>query len=194
MFQPRAKLEFVRRYLDPAEGWLVHVDIDASEGGLTGGERRDDAARQRQRAMKLDAESVRAKFADIGVAVGGARRAWFSQFSLPEIPGDHDILAFHGASRLVAIAEVEGLSSGQPEQKLYRAVGQIVMAMGAPVPDGWRRSLFVVVCGEAIAGHLRRASAALERLSVSAVALSSVGRLEDSWIVGSPPANEGSVG
>lgn len=33
MFQPRVKLEFVRRYCAPEAGWSVCVDIDPSEEG-----------------------------------------------------------------------------------------------------------------------------------------------------------------
>jgi len=189
MYQPRAKLEFIRRYLDPAQGWVIRVDIDASEEGRTGGERRTQRARQRQLAMQADAELVREAFAELGVTVGGARRAWFARYELPAIPGDHDIIAFHRASRVVAIVEVEGVSSGQPEQKLYKAMGQIAMALGDGAPAGWRRSLLVAVFGDAIASHLRRASIALARLNVSAVALSTVDQQEDCWTVGAPPGS-----
>jgi len=36
MFQPRVKLEFVRRHCVPEAGWKVYVDIDPSEEGRTG--------------------------------------------------------------------------------------------------------------------------------------------------------------
>ena len=39
MFQPRVKLEFVRRYCAPEAGWRVCVDIDPSEEGWTGSKR-----------------------------------------------------------------------------------------------------------------------------------------------------------
>jgi hypothetical protein len=44
------------------------------------------------------------------------------------IEGDRDIVAFYKATHRCLIAEVEGKSSGQPEQKVYRAIGQILAA------------------------------------------------------------------
>jgi hypothetical protein len=127
MFQPRVKLEFIRRYCDPGKGWRVFVDIDPSEEGRTGGERKTDLARQRQIAMFKDAARVRRGLRKLGVTVG-SRSDWHLQCGLPLLDGDRDIVAVHSRRRQYVIAEVEGVSSGQPEQKLYKAVGQAVMA------------------------------------------------------------------
>jgi hypothetical protein len=34
MFQPEVKLEFIRRYCQPTNGWEIFVDIDASEDNI----------------------------------------------------------------------------------------------------------------------------------------------------------------
>lgn len=192
MFQPRAKLEFIRRYLPPGEGWEVFVDIDASEEGRTGGVRTSSEARVRQQAMERDAKEVRKGLAQLSVRVGGSRKKWFREFGFARIRGDHDIVAFHSGRRVYAVAEVEGESAGQPEQKLYKAVGQIVMAASDPPLEGWQRELYIVVYGERIARHLSQADA-LGRLGIGAVSLSEGGRRGDSWLTFGPVAAVGAV-
>ena len=181
MFQPRVKLEFVRRYCAPTNGWMVFVDIDASEEGRTGGERSNAEARARRREMEEDGKSVRAAFQALKkVTVGGNRADWFRVNGLPPIAGDRDIVAFNLKQRLYVIAEVEGASSGQPEQKLYKAMGQIVMAASDPVPNGWERRLVLVVHGTEISRHVKRARA-LKELKISAVALAN-SKDADDWL------------
>lgn len=183
MFQPEVKFEFVRRYCPPAAAWQVFVDIDASEEGRTGGARTNDEARRQQAAMQRDARRVRASLATLGVVVGGERRAWFKKHGLPVVNGDRDIVAMHPAEQRLVIAEVEGASTGQPEQKLYKAIGQLVMAASEAPPLKWQRSLVLVVHGAAIAAHLNRA-AALARLGVAGLALAPEPS-EDRWCFGS---------
>lgn len=170
MFQPRAKAEFVRRYCNPSNGWKVHVDIDASEEGRTGGRRLTDEAAKRQRAMVLDCAEARRLLRDLGAQVGGARRAWCEVNRVPLVDGDRDIVAWHSAKRRYIVAEVEGDSSGQPEQKLYKAIGQLVVAASCPVVSGWRRELVLVVHGQEIAAHLKKAQA-LKSLHISGLAI-----------------------
>ena len=189
MFQPEVKFEFVRRYCPPAAGWQVFVDIDASEEGRTGGPRTSDEARQQQEAMLRDAQRVRAAFATLGVVVGGERRAWFEMHRLPVVNGDRDIVAMHPEERRLVIAEVEGASTGQPEQKLYKAIGQLVMAAGEAPPEHWQRSLVLVVHGAALAKHLNRA-AALATLGVAGLELATEPG-EDRWCFSS---NSGRAG
>lgn len=183
MFQPEVKLEFVRRYCPPAAGWQVFVDIDASEEGRTGGARTSDEARQQQAAMQRDAQRVRAALEKLSVVVGGERRAWFENLRLPRVNGDRDIVAMHPDKRRLVIAEVEGASTGQPEQKLYKAIGQLVLAAGEVPPEDWQRSLVLVVHGAAIAAHLNRA-AALAKLGVAGLALAAQ-PAQDRWCFGS---------
>ncbi len=185
MFQPRAKLEFIRRYCPPSDGWRVFMDIDASEEGRTGGERKTREAAERQEAMQRDAQAVRDELEELKVAVGGSRSLWFERNALPAIDGDRDVVAFDLVRRILVIAEVEGVSSGQPEQKLYKAIGQVVIAAGEPVPTGWTRKLVLVTFGNAIAAHMRRASA-LTKLGASAVALAEKAD-QDEWVFGSKP-------
>ncbi|MCG3183272.1 MAG: hypothetical protein ICCCNLDF_01358 [Planctomycetes bacterium] len=185
MFQPRAKLEFIRRYCPPSAGWRVFMDIDASEEGRTGGERTTQAAKTRQQQMRQDGQAVRAELDKLGVTVGGSRAGWFRKHGLPTVDGDRDIVAFHPGRKLLVVAEVEGVSSGQPEQKLYKAIGQAVIAAGDTVPNGWTRKLALVTFGDAIATHLRKASA-LTKLEVSAVALADDPKA-DQWVFGSKP-------
>jgi hypothetical protein len=199
MFQPRVKLEFIRRYCNPATGWKVFVDIDPSEEGRTGGERQTDEARRRQLAMREDAETVRERLRALDVTVGGSRRDWHLSCELPLIDhgdrvidhgdrvidhGDRDIVAVHNRMRSYLIAEVEGASSGQPEQKLYKAIGQVVLAASQPICKGWSRTLCVVVHGESIAGKLRSAKA-LAQLGVAALHLTPIVR-KDEWLFGQP--------
>jgi|SRR5690242_4515901 len=184
MFQPRAKLEFVRRYCSPRDGWLVFVDIDPSEEGRTGGVRRSREARAGQRQMREDAQAVRGALRDLGVAVDGGRGAWHREQDLPRIDGDRDIVAFNRRQRVCVIAEVEGASSGQPEQKLYKAIGQVVRAAADPAPKGWRRRLVLVVAGEDMARHLGHVKA-LHRLGVSGLVLCKT-RRPDRWLFGPP--------
>jgi hypothetical protein len=182
MFQPEVKLEFVRRYCPPANGWKIFMDIDPSEEGRTGGNRETDTARQRQEQMQSDALRVRSELRAMGVTVGGSRPEWFKKHGLPLICGDRDIMAFNHEKRVCVIAEVEGESTGQPEQKLYKAIGQLVMAAGTCELEGWKQTLVLVVYGEKISEHLRRAKA-LDRLDISALALGKAGT-GDRWLFG----------
>lgn len=185
MFQPEVKLEFVRRYCSPANGWTVFVDIDASEEGRTGGERTTEEARRMQKQMRSDAKRVRRKFEKLpGVTVGGKREAWFETHAFPRVEGDRDIVAFHHDQRFCLIAEVEGSSSGQPEQKFYKAIGQLVVAASAGELKGWKQTLVLVVHGEEIAMHLSRAIAP-DKLGISALALAKT-RTGDRWLFGNP--------
>src|ERR1035437_194078 len=183
MFQPRVKLEFVRRYCPPEAGWRVCVDIDPSEEGNTGSERISEASRRRQIEMKTDAPLVHAELAELGANVG-KRKHWCQTQGLPYIEGDPDIVAYDRSAMRCLIVEVEGASSGQPEQKLYKAIGQIVRSASS-LPQGWKCQLVLVVYGEAIARHLGRVSA-LEKLSISALALTDQAN-DDRWLFGAPP-------
>ncbi|WP_292471444.1 hypothetical protein [Methanolobus sp.] len=188
MFQPRVKLEFVRRYCPPDKGWKVFVDIDASEEGRTGGFRNSLEARERQTQMKEDASKVREEFRQLGVAVGGNRANWYSANNLPELEGDRDIVAFNSEKGLCIIAEAEGASSRQPEQKLYKAIGQIVMAVSNCNLENWEQRFFLIVHGEQISKHLKKASA-LEILGVAAISLNKE-PTRDHWLFGEPLQKE----
>jgi hypothetical protein len=170
MFQPRVKLEFVFRCCSPQAGWKVFVDIDASEEGRTG-TWKGPGAEARRRKMQDDAAEVRREFRALGVTVGGSRAGWLREQGLPSIHGDRDIMAFHQEKRACVIAEVEGESTGQPEQKLYKAIGQLVMAASAGELSGWKQMLVLVVYGGQIAKHLGRANA-LRKLGIPALVLS----------------------
>lgn len=182
MFQPAAKREFIQRYCDPQQGWIVFVDIDASEEGKTGGKRRTREARERQKLMQKDAARVRATLQKIGVQAGGSKRTWLQAHDLPIIVGDRDIIAFNTSTKTCLIAEVEGQSSGQPEQKLYKAIGQLVMAIGGALPEGWQMKFVLVVFGERIGAHLDRAGA-LAKLGISGLQLAK-NPAADRWVFG----------
>jgi len=134
--------------------------------------------------MRSDGERARKVLKEIGVTVGGVRREWFGHHNLPVVRGDRDILAFHKRRRILLVAEAEGISGAQPEQKLYKAIGQIVMAASEEVPIGWNRRLFLVVHGKSITEHLSRVIF-LEQLGVSAISIEDY--MVDRWIFGSPP-------
>ncbi len=182
MFQPRVKLEFIRRYCSPDKGWTVFVDIDPSEEGRTGGNRVNPEAQERQHQMVEDASSVRKEFMKLGVTIGGSRENWYYSHNFPIIEGDRDIVAFNSEKRLYIIAEVEGESSCQPEQKLYKAVGQIVVAASNGELENWKRILVLVVHGKKISKHLSKVSA-LEKIGVAAIALNQ-DNTRDHWRFG----------
>ena len=182
MFQPQVKLAFIERYCNPREGWAVFVDIDPSEEGRTGSARKTDNALVQQLAMRAEASDVRSRFEKLNVKVGGSRDQWFRHSRLPKVDGDRDIVAFQSSRKRYVIAEVEGVSSGQPEQKLYKAIGQIVLAASAAPLGGWRRELVLVVYGEEITEHLKRVTA-LARLGVSALSIAENSR-DDTWVLG----------
>jgi hypothetical protein len=182
VFQPEVKLAFVLRYCPPADGWRVFVDLDASELGRTGGPRVGDEARSRQLAMQQRGDRARGAMEAAGVTVGGSRRAWRLSCGAPTVPGDRDIVAYHASGRRVLIAEVEGASSGQPEPKLYKAIGQIVTAVDACDWHGATPSYVLAIHGHKMIPHVRRASV-LQRLGISAVHIGET--LEsDEWIFG----------
>ncbi len=182
MFQPEVKLEFVRRYCSPADGWEVFVDIDASEEGRTGGSRKSDNAKRVQEQMQTNGRRVREEFGKLGAQVGGSREGWFDANKLPTVKGDRDIVAFNRERKVCRIVEVEGTSSGQPEQKLYKAIGQIVMAASTAEVKGWKRELVLVVYGDKMGTHLNQAKA-LRNLDVSGLVLGKH-KAEDRWVIG----------
>jgi hypothetical protein len=184
MFQPRVKLEFVRRYCPPQEGWCVCVDIDPSEEGRTGGVRETKSSHRRQINMQTDASRVRQEFTSLGVSVGDRKR-WCAAQSVPYLEGDPDIVAYHRAEGRCIVAEVEGASSGQPEQKLYKAIGQAVRTV-SHLPQGWLCHVVVVVYGDKIAKHLLRANA-LERLDIAGLDLHD-DHTADKWLFGATTA------
>jgi hypothetical protein len=186
MFQPRVKLEFVRRYCHPRDGWRVFADIDPSEEGRTGGERKNAESVARQVEMQKDAAEVRRLFTEIGVHVGEKGENWKRVFgmTLACIAGDRDIIAVHPERKLLVVVEVEGVSSGQPEQKLYKAIGQVVLATsGCTLPE-YTRSLVVAVHGEKMKAHLRLASA-LAKIGVAGVHIAT-DQKDDEWLFGPP--------
>jgi len=185
MFQPRVKFEFVRRYCAPQDGWCVCVDIDPSEEGRTGSPRESDTARKRQQDMQADARRVRQEFEALGVNVGD-RKLWSATQEVPYLEGDPDIVAYNQVYKRCIVAEVEGTSSGQPEQKLYKAIGQIVRT-ASQLPEGWQCYLVVVVYGEKIATHLGRAKA-LETLNIAALHLQDHADA-DRWLFGTTWTN-----
>jgi hypothetical protein len=181
MFQPEAKLHFVQLHCPPADGWRVYVDIDASEEGRTGGVRATPEAQATQLRMQMEGELARKSLIQLGAQVGGSRVDWFKGHHLPPIVGDRDILAFHPESKRCLIAEVEGASTGQPEQKLYKAIGQLVMATSeTQLPPEWSVEFVLVVVGDEIARHLARATS-LKKLGISALSIDADPK-KDRWL------------
>ena len=182
MFQARAKLEFVRRYCSPKNGWHVCIDVDSSEKGETGGKRIKEKAILRERRMKDDWPEVEKALNALGVKIGGYQ-GWCDTEGVPRIGHKPDVIAYN--IKLCVMAEVEAESSGQPEQKLYKAIGQIVRAVSYP-SDRWERYFVVAVCGEEITGHLAQMTA-LTRLSI--FGLSIAADKNDDRLVLKPPLN-----
>jgi hypothetical protein len=180
MYQPRVKLAFVQRYCPPQDGWRVCVDIDASEEGRTGNEREKAESIWRQIKMRRDAPRVRITFKEMGVTVG-KRKAWCVSNGLPYIVGDCDVVAYKPDDKHCIVAEVEGESSGQPEQKLYKACGQIVRTAGS-LPSDWQCRLVIVVHGDKMAKHLKQLHA-LAKVPISGLALTDEA-CGDQWLFG----------
>jgi hypothetical protein len=187
MFQVELKATFVERYCPRARGWKVWVHVDASEKGLTGGNRTTEKSKVTQREMK---ERALTAVAAMGSQVDFLRskNPWSNTDQEIKalglhVPGLRDIVAFHRKERILLIAEVEGDSSGQPEQKLAKAIGQIVWTVGETQCKELKRKCFVVVAqGVKMRKHLEHAKE-LEKLGVSGLCMGD-GAEEDEWIFG----------
>ncbi len=194
MIQATVKKCFVERYCHPSSGWHVFVDIDASEEGRTGSDRKSPEAQERLARMLTEAPVAIRDLNQLGAHVGQRGEKWRAlfgkNFTLPK--GDRDIIAVHPRNRLVWVVEVEGDSAGQPEGKIYKALGQLICAVTEfELPD-YKSCFSLVVWGKTASTHLRRARAA-ERLGISGLALSSLCS-DDHWVFGTPgpleaPAN-----
>ena len=186
MIQPLVKLRFVERYCRPSDGWSVFVDIDASEEGRTGSARQTSEAKARHAQVLAEAPRFVRELAHLGVFVGDRTRKWSAHFgkALPVPKGDRDIIAVHRAIRLLWIAEVEGESGGQPEVKIYKALGQLVCAVTESQLPGFQTFFSLVVWGERACAHLARA-AAVASLGISALAVGET-YADDHWLFGRP--------
>ncbi len=189
MYQPEVKLLFVERYCNPENGWLVFVDIDPAEVGNAGGWPKTEKAWVRKNQMQDRGKRAIKGLEKLGAKVGGSRAKWLSALShqlgaceAPAIPGDRDIIAINPSLMRLVVAEVEGASTGQPEQKIYKAIGQIVVAVGAVDPKAFDASFVVAVHGERMKNHLQKATA-LEKIGVSAVCIEK-DRAQDVWLFG----------
>jgi hypothetical protein len=184
MIQPLAKLRFVERYCSPKDGWWVFVDIDPSEEGRTGSPRRTERAKFRQRLMLEQAPLAIHHLKALGAFVGQRKHHWNSQFNgqllLP--PGDRDILAVNTDRGILLVAEVEGDSAGQPEGKMYKALGQLVCAVTEMQIPNFERFFSLVVWGDEMAAHLERAQA-IQQLGVSGLVIGESSD-EDRWLFG----------
>lgn len=130
--------------------------------------------------MQADALRVRDGFIELGVSVGDRKR-WCQAHGVPYLERDPDIVAYDRKQKPWVVTEVEGASSGQPEQKLYKAIGQIVRT-ASHLPDDWRCRLVIVVYGDKIARHLARAKA-LNRLEIAGLHLTD-DKTSDRWLFG----------
>ena len=186
MIQPVVKLRFVERYCNPSEGWSVFVDIDASEEGRTGSERQTAGARARHDRVLTEAPKALRDLTQVGAFVGDRKRKWNAHFGnqVPLAKGDRDIMAVHQAKRLFWIAEIEGDSGGQPEGKIYKALGQLVCAVTESRLQGFQTLFSLVVWGEQPCTHLARA-VAVAQLGVSGLVVGET-RADDRWLFGRP--------
>ena len=188
MIQAMVKLRFVERYCSPAEGWRVFVDIDPSEEGRTGSPRLCQESRDRLKRTLEQAPRAIRSLMELGVFVGKRKGAWQrcfgSTLGLPK--GDRDVIAVHPDTRRLLIAEVEGDSGGQPEGKIYKALGQLVVAAGEPSPSGYRRELILVISGDRAERHIARASASAG-IGIAGLVIADR-EAQDRWVFGVPLA------
>jgi hypothetical protein len=83
------------------------------------------------------------------------------------------------------VAEVVGAAAGQPEQKLYKAIGQMVRTVSNLAPDWNLNTRFVIaVHGNEIASQLQGVKA-LAKLEISGVVIKDDAR-DDCWPFGEP--------
>ncbi|MBP6773045.1 MAG: hypothetical protein KA154_08620 [Gemmatimonadaceae bacterium] len=108
MYQAEVKALVVAKRFDPADGWIVTVDLDAMELAR-GGQHPADKAKRTQAALR--------QLERLGVTIG--KHPTF---------GRADIVAHHSEWGTVVV-EVEGSSSRQREQAMYSAIGQLLLSM-----------------------------------------------------------------
>jgi hypothetical protein len=191
MIQPVAKLRFVERYCHPKDGWSVFVDIDPSEEGRTGSPRQSEQAKALQQRMLTDGPLALGHLQRIGAHVGGRKDKWNSCFGkMHHLPkGDRDIIAVHAEKRILWVAEIEGDSGGQPEGKVYKALGQLVCAVSETHLPEFRRFLSLVVWGPRVTAHLKRTRACAQ-LGISGLAIADAPEADD-WLFGERPPTVG---
>ncbi len=146
MYQPEVKRRFIECRCNPKDGWVVYVDIDASEVGNAGGS--VDSRAAMATAWQVEAPAYEA----LGSNVYVNANIMEERGDLPSFRGRSDIIAYHLQSKVCLIAEVEGMSSLQPEQKVYHAVGQLLTTMSDvngetrdSEHDAWAYQFVVVV-------------------------------------------------
>jgi hypothetical protein len=108
VYQIEVKRYLVEHLFLSSEGWEVVVDIDAMERGISG---------QQPPGKREIAERCETYLREHGVRIGAHpvyKRA--------------DVVATHPAKGTFVI-EVDGQSSRQSEQKMYSALGQLLLAM-----------------------------------------------------------------
>jgi hypothetical protein len=152
MYQPRAKLEFIKRYCSPKDGWHVCVDSDGSEKGK-GGKRIKEHAQDRGLKMRTDWCDVERELRQLNVQIGSYAQ-WCKELEFEGFGRRPDVAAYHNDHGCI-IAEVEAESTGQPGDKVYMAVGQILLAASLPSAK-WKPSFLVVVHGEKMVAILLR--------------------------------------
>ena len=157
MYQPEVKYQFIRDKFW-GKAWEVLVDIDASERGDAGGNK--DSRRLRKakwKKTKRRLEEIGIKFTNDHRQKSDLREELIAKGL--EIPARPDIVAFRkrrGKKPDLWIIEVEGQSSRQPEQKVYSAIGQILLALFETPANNVELHFAVVVYGEKEARHLER--------------------------------------
>lgn len=108
MYQLEVKYWLVEYHFNPANGWIITVDIDAMERAH-GGKHPED--------KKVRAAIAEKKLIELGANIGAH-----------PIYGRTDVVAEHPVHG-VFLVEVEGKSSRQTEQAVYSALGQILLLM-----------------------------------------------------------------
>ena len=129
MYQLEVKRYLVEHQFPPADGWEVNIHVDGMERGKGG--------------QQPHGKEERARLAEDCLKTAGAQMGAHPSF------GRVDLVATRGTKTV--LVEVEGDSRKQKEQKLYSALGQIVLMMGADrniryglaVPDtlSWERQM-----------------------------------------------------
>jgi hypothetical protein len=138
--------------------------------------------------MAEDFCKVKAEFSSLAhVSLGARSIAWKRRFDarVDPIQGDRDVIAVNQQTGRLLIVEVEGVSSGQPETKVYKAVGQAIAATSCKIPENFVPTIGVAVVGARLADHLKRCSV-LATLGVFGVRLDEQAAAFDDWVFGRP--------
>ncbi len=153
LYKLQIKEILIHEILQPSAGWNVCVNIDGSEKGPAGS--------AKSKSVAASEEALRLEPIKIGR---------HPVFGAKDIVAEHPVLG-------TFVVKVVGISSEQPEQQLYGALGQLVRTMNTL--DGTVTYVIAAPADAEWIGQLRRIPRAVRRaLHVKLWAISKTGASE----------------